>query len=83
MNYIDHILIGTSTVTGCVSISTFSPLVGIPVGIASSTIGLKTCVITEADLRGSAGGAPLFFAITLKNYRLCYSKLNWSLMMRL
>ena len=64
LNYIDHILIGTSTITGCVSISTFSPLVGIPVGIASSTIGLKTCVITEADLRGSAGGAPLFFAIT-------------------
>ena len=35
-----------STVTGCVSISDFSSLVGIPVGIASSALGLKVCVIT-------------------------------------
>ena len=35
-----------STVTGCVSISDFSSLVGIPVGIVSSALGLKICVIT-------------------------------------
>ena len=30
----------------CVSISAFAPLVGIPIGIRSSSIGIKTCVIT-------------------------------------
>ena len=42
----DQLLIAISTITGCVSISAFASLVGIPVGIASSTIGLKICVIT-------------------------------------
>ena len=46
MNYIDHPLIVISTIIGCVSISAFASLVGIPIGIASSTIGLKICVIT-------------------------------------
>ena len=46
LNYIDHSLIVISTITGCVSVSTFSTLVGIPIGIARSTIGLKICVIT-------------------------------------
>ena len=46
LNYIDHSLIVISTITGCVSISTFTSLVGIPIGIASSTIGLKICEIT-------------------------------------
>ena len=46
LNYIDHSLIVISTLTGCVSISTFTSLVGIPIGIASSTIGLKICEIT-------------------------------------
>ena len=45
-NYIEHFLIFASTITGCVSISAFASLVGIPIGIASSTIGLKICVIT-------------------------------------
>ena len=44
MNYIDHSLIAISTVTGCVSISTFASLVSIPIGIAISAIGLKSCV---------------------------------------
>ena len=48
LNDIDHSLIATSTITGCVSISAFPSLVGIPIGIASSTIGLKICVITAA-----------------------------------
>ena len=34
------------TIFGCVSISAFSSLVAIPVGITSSTIGLKICAIT-------------------------------------
>ena len=35
-NYVDHLLIITSTNTGCVSVFPFSSLVGIPVGIKSS-----------------------------------------------
>ena len=34
------------TIFGCVSTSAFSSLVAIPVGITSSTIGLKICAIT-------------------------------------
>ena len=48
LNYIEHFLILGSTVTGCVSISVFAFLVGIPIGIASSAIGLKIFVITAA-----------------------------------
>ena len=48
LNYIEHSLIVISTITGCVSISTFASLVGIPIGIANSTIGLKMFVITAA-----------------------------------
>ena len=46
LNYIEHLLILVSTVTGCVSISDFSSLVGIPVGITSSARGLEICVVT-------------------------------------
>ena len=45
LNYIEHSLT-VSTITGCISISTFASLVGIPIGITSSTIGLRICVIT-------------------------------------
>ena len=41
LNYIDHSLTVVSTITGCVSISAFASLVGISIGIASSTIRLK------------------------------------------
>ena len=44
-NYIEHFLILASTITGCISISAFATLLGIPIWIASSTIGLKLCVI--------------------------------------
>ena len=47
LNYIERFLILGSTVTRCFSISAFSSLVGIPVGITSSAIGLKICAITE------------------------------------
>ena len=46
LNYIDHSLIVISAITGCVSISAFPSLVGIPIGITSSAIGLKNCIIT-------------------------------------
>ena len=41
MNHVDHSLIVISTVTGCVSISTFASLNGIPIGITSSALGLE------------------------------------------
>ena len=46
LNYIEHFLILVSTVTRCVSISSFASVVGIPIGITSSAIGLKISVIT-------------------------------------
>ena len=42
----EHLLILTSAVTGCVSISVFSSLVGLPIGTASSAVALKICAIT-------------------------------------
>ena len=41
-----HSLIVISTITGCISISAFASITVILIGIASSTIGLKICVIT-------------------------------------
>ena len=48
LNYIEHVLVLGSTITGCISISAFVSFVGIPIGITSSAIGLKICAITEA-----------------------------------
>ena len=48
LNYIEHFLILGSAVTGCVSISAFPSLFGIPIVITSSAVGLKICVITAA-----------------------------------
>ena len=45
LNYIEDLLILISTVSGCVSICNFAPLVGFPIGIPNSAIGLKICVI--------------------------------------
>ena len=47
LNYIYHLLIEISAITGCVSISGFASLVGIPIRITSSAIGLKMCGITQ------------------------------------
>ena len=44
--YIKHSFIIISTITGCVSISAFAFLVRISIGIASSAIWVKICVIT-------------------------------------
>ena len=46
LNYIDHLLIVISTINGCVSISAFAVLVCIPIGVTSSAVELKVCVIT-------------------------------------
>ena len=46
LSYIEKFLNLGSTITGCVSISAFSSLVGIPKGITSSAIGLKICETT-------------------------------------
>ena len=45
LNYIEHFLILPSTITGCISIFAFVYLLGIPVGITSSEIGLNVCAI--------------------------------------
>ena len=46
LNYIDHLLIAVSTITGCFSNSAFISLFGIAMGITSSAIWLKNCAIT-------------------------------------
>ena len=46
LNYVEHLLILVSTVTGCVSISGFASLVYVTVGIMSSAVGIKICAIT-------------------------------------
>ena len=43
--YIEHFLILASIISGCVSMSAFVSLIGIPIKIASSAIGLKICAI--------------------------------------
>ena len=45
LNYIESFLILASTITGCISISTFASLLGILIGIMSSGKGLKICAI--------------------------------------
>ena len=46
LSYIEHLLILASAVTGCIKISDFDSLLGIPIGIMSSSIGLKIYGIT-------------------------------------
>ena len=42
----EHFLVFASAVTGCLSISAFTSLVGIYVVITSCAVGLKICAIT-------------------------------------
>ena len=44
-NCVKHLLILVSTVTSCISISAFVSLVCVPVGIASSAVGITLCAI--------------------------------------
>ena len=47
LNYTEHFLILASTFTGCISISAFAFLFGVPKEITSSAIGLNICAITS------------------------------------
>ena len=38
LNYIEHFLILTSAITGCISVSAFASLLGTPTGLTSSAI---------------------------------------------
>ena len=49
LNYIQHSLILISTITGCIFISAFASLVGIPIAITNSAVGLTSCVLTAAS----------------------------------
>ena len=46
LNYIENFLLLASTINGCISIFAFTSLVGIPIEITSSAIGLKFFAIT-------------------------------------
>ena len=46
INYFESFLILASTVTGCISVSSFASVVGIPIRIMSSAVELRTCAIT-------------------------------------
>ena len=43
-NYIEHFILA-STITGCISISAFPSLFGLPIEITSSAVGRKICAI--------------------------------------
>ena len=45
LNYIDLFLILNYTINGCISVSSFTSLIGIPIGITSSPIEPKICAI--------------------------------------
>ena len=46
LNYIEHLLILAFMFTGYILISAFASLIGIPIGITSSAVGLKICTLT-------------------------------------
>ena len=46
LNYIECFFVLAFTITGCISISNFASLIGIPLRTTSSEIGLKICAIT-------------------------------------
>ena len=46
LNYLEHFLIFISPINCCVSVCAFTSLVAVPVGVTSSAVGLKVCVIT-------------------------------------
>ena len=46
LNYVQHLLILVSTVTGCVSVAAFASLVCVPSWLASFAVGIKICAIS-------------------------------------
>ena len=51
LNYTEHFLILASAVTGCISISAFTSLVGVLIEILSSAIGLQICAVAAGIKR--------------------------------
>ena len=49
LNYIEGILILASIITRCISISAFTSLISVPIGITSSAFGLKICAMTAGS----------------------------------
>ena len=49
LNYIEDILILASIITRCISISAFTSLISVPIGITSSAFGLKICAMTAGS----------------------------------
>ena len=47
LHYVEQLVILASTVTSCVSISTFALLACVPVGVTTSAVGIKICAITK------------------------------------
>ena len=47
LNYLKHFLVLVSAGGGCVSISAFVSLLGVPVGIANYALGLKFFAVNE------------------------------------
>ena len=66
LNYFENTHLFTSAVIGCVSISAFASLVGVPVGTTSSAVGLNICAIT--------GGLKKYKPIIKKKRKLKNSK---------
>ena len=46
LNYVENLLVLSSTITGCVPVSAFTLLVAISVGISSFAVGINICAIT-------------------------------------
>ena len=49
LNYVEHLLVLASAITGCVSISASASLVCVPVGITTSGVELKVCAINYEE----------------------------------
>ena len=49
LNYIEDILILASIITRCISISAFTSLISVPIGITSSAFGLQICAMTAGS----------------------------------
>ena len=42
LNYFEHLIVLASSITACISISAIASSLGIPIGIPTSAIGLKS-----------------------------------------
>ena len=51
LNYIEYFLILASTITGCISVFAFTPLLSILMRVTSFAIGLKISAITAAVIK--------------------------------